>query len=80
MKTLSDINKISGQYREIKMFVAGYNSCANVNSRPAFEDESLPNGCYLQAFANGLDEAVECYQQAVVDLERKFLRKPTHGR
>lgn len=77
MKTLHDINKISGQYREIKKFVAEYNSCANDNSRPVFDDDSLPNGCYLQAFANGLDEAVECYQQSVVDLERKFLRKPT---
>lgn len=79
MKTLKDINKISGQFREIKKFVADYNSCANESSRQALEVEAnaLPTGCYLQAFANGLDNAVECYQQAVVELEKKFLRKPT---
>lgn len=79
MKTLKDINKISNQYREIRKFIALYSSCANENSRLALEVENdpLPTGFYLQAFANGLDRAMDPYHQTVVDLEKKFLRKPT---
>lgn len=79
MKTLKDINKISSQYREIRKFVACYSSCANENSKLALEVEanSLPPGFYLQAFANGLENAMEPYNTSIVDLEKKFLRKPT---
>jgi gamma-tubulin complex component 4 len=79
MKTLKDINKISNQYREIRKFISQYSSCANENSQLSLEVEanSLPPGFYLQAFANGLDQAMEPYHQSVVDLEKKFLRKPT---
>lgn len=79
MKTLKDINKISNQYRDIRRFIALYSSCANENSQLALDVEtnSLAPGFYLQAFANGLDQAMEPYHQTVVDLEKKFLRKPT---
>lgn len=79
MKTLKDINKIANQYREIRKFISRYSCCANENSQLALEIEpnSLPTGFYLQAFANGLDQAMECYHQSVVELEKKFLRKPT---
>lgn len=79
MKTLKDINKISNQYREIRKFISLYSSCANENSQLALEVESnpLPSGFYLQAFANGLEQAIECYHKSVLELEKKFLRKPT---
>jgi gamma-tubulin complex component 4 len=79
MKTLKDINKISGQYREIKKFISDYSSCANENSQLALEIEanSLRAGFYLQAFANGMGLAVESYQRSVVELEKKFLSKPS---
>jgi gamma-tubulin complex component 4 len=79
MKTLKDINKISNQYRDIRKFIALYNSCANENAQLTLgvEGNSLSTGFYLQAFANGLEQAIECYQNTVVDLEKKFLRKPT---
>lgn len=73
MKTLADISKITNHYRDIKKFIAIYSTCANENSQLALEVE----GFYLQAFANGLDQAIEPYHDAVVDLEKKFLRKPT---
>lgn len=79
MKTLKDINKIANQYRAIKKFVSSYSSCANENSKLALEVEAnpLPTGLYLQAFANGLEQAIEAYQLSVVELEKKFLRNPT---
>lgn len=79
MKTLKDINKIANHYREIKKFVSRYSSYANENAHLALEVEatSLPTGFYLQAFANGLDQAVESYYQSIVELEKKFLQKPT---
>lgn len=79
MKTLRDINKISNQFREIRKFILLYSSCANENSQLSLEVEAnaLPPGSYLQAFANGLDEALEIYNISIVELEKKFLRKPT---
>lgn len=79
MKTLKDINKISNQFREIRKFIQLYSSCANENSQLSLEIEpgALPPGFYLQAFANGIDEALETYHGTVVDLEKKYLRKPT---
>ena len=79
MKTLKDINKVSNQYREIRKFISLYSSCANENSQILLDIEVNPlsPGFYLQAFANGLDQAMESYHQSVVDLERKFLRRPT---
>ena len=79
MKTLKDINKIANQFREIHKFVSMYSSCANENSLIDLDIEvnPLPPGPYLQAFANGLEKAVDCYHQMAVDLEKKFLRKPT---
>lgn len=41
------------------------------------EPNAIPTGCYLQGFANGLEQALESYQNSVVELEKKFLRKPT---
>lgn len=79
MKTLKDINKISNHYRNIRNFIALYSSCANENAQLALgvEANPFPPGFYLQAFANGLDQALESYHDMVVDLEKKFLRKPT---
>ena len=79
MKTLKDINKIANQYREIRHFISLYSCCASENSKLLLELEqnALPTGFYLQAFANGLDQAMEPYQTSVVELEKKFLRKPT---
>ncbi|CRK94932.1 CLUMA_CG008423, isoform A [Clunio marinus] len=79
MKTLKDISKISNFYREIKKFISQYSTCANENSRITLEIEAnpLPPGFYLQAFANGLEDAMEFYNDTVMDLEKKFLRKPT---
>lgn len=79
MKTLKDINKISSQYREIRKFIMLYSSCANENAQITLEFESNPlsPGLYLQAFANGLEQAIDSYHHSVVELEKKFLRKPT---
>lgn len=79
MKTLKDINKIANQYREIWKFISMYSGCVNEQCQRLLDMEvnPLPPGFYLQAFANGLDQAVESYRQSVVDLEKKFLRKPT---
>lgn len=76
---MRDINKISNQYRDIRKFISRYSSCANENAQIALEIEENPlsTGFYLQAFANGLDEAIEVYHRAIVELEKKFLRKPT---
>lgn len=77
MKTLKDINKISSQYREIRKFITLYSSFANENSQIEVEASPLPSGLYLQAFANGLEQAIEYYSESVVELEKKFLHKPT---
>lgn len=79
MKTLKDINKISNEYREIRKFIHMYSSCANEHSQAALAVEPNPllAGLYLQAFANGLDQAISCYHDTVVELEKKFLIKPT---
>lgn len=37
----------------------------------------LPSGYYIRQFANGIDSVLEDYYRTVVDLEKKFLRKPT---
>lgn len=74
-----DISKITSQFREILHFISVYSNCANDNSNLVLEVEpdALPTGFYLQSFANGLDAALECYRDSIVELERKFLRKPT---
>lgn len=79
LKTLKDISKISHQYREIRKFISQYSTYANDNSRFELEvlDDALPPGFYLQAFANGLDTVLSKYHDVVVDLEKKFLKKPT---
>jgi gamma-tubulin complex component 4 len=41
------------------------------------EIDTLPAGLYLQAFTNGLDLVLETYHSSIVELEKKFLRKPT---
>lgn len=75
MKTLKDIAKIANKYREIKKFTSMYSSCMNENSLDT--ELKLSSGFYLQAFGNGLDQAVDFFYQSVVELEKKFLRKPT---
>lgn len=79
MKTLKDISKIANLHREIQKFISMYSSCVNENSQRLLDTEvnPLPPGFYLQAFAYGLDQSVESYHQSVVELEKKFLRKPT---
>lgn len=79
-KTLKDITKIVRQYREIKNFTLKYSTYANDgHHQQPFENEKklLPPGLYLQCFANSLDEVLACYDSAIVELEKKFLRKPT---
>lgn len=80
MKTLKDITRTTNQYRAIRQFILQYSTYANENVRMESEmlnKEILPTGLYIQAFANGLDCVLDGYHQAVTDLEKKFLRKPT---
>lgn len=72
INTISEINKISNQYKDIKQFSLKY----GINRREVNEDD-LQNGLYLQAFADGLGQVIQCYQDTVIDLEKKFLQKDT---
>lgn len=40
-------------------------------------ENDLQNGLYLQAFADGIFQVIQSYRDAVVDLEKKFLKKDT---
>lgn len=79
MKTLNDITKITSQYREIKKFIALYSSFANENSQlEVTTEESQPlQGFYVRQFANGIENVLEKYHKSVVELEKKFLKKPS---
>lgn len=72
INTISEINKISNQYKDIKQFSLKY----GINRLEVNEDD-LQNGLYLQAFADGLGQVIQCYQDTVIDLEKKFLQKDT---
>lgn len=64
--------KISSQYREIKLFIFSYNGCSNEIDIPKPQD-----GFYIRQFANGIENVLQKYYNSIVELEKKFLRKPT---
>ena len=80
IRTLHDISKISNKYKEIRKFISKYNNCSHDNeSQSILENEQqLPAGLYLQAFADGLEKVVESYRTKVVDLEKKYLKKSNY--
>lgn len=42
------------------------------------DEEPLQHGLYLQAFANGIDHAIEPYRNAIIDMETHYLQKPIY--
>ncbi|CAO1425686.1 unnamed protein product [Diamesa serratosioi] len=80
IKTLQDISKISNKYKEIRKFISKYNNCSHDNeSQSILENEQqLPAGLYLQAFADGLEKVIESFRMKVVDLETKYLKKSNY--
>ncbi|KAL7021042.1 hypothetical protein ACKWTF_011724 [Chironomus riparius] len=79
MKSLNDIMKITGQYREIKKFITSYSIYSNELHQLDLENEhpNPQNGFYIRKFADGIEKVLEKYHQSVVELEKKFLRKPS---
>lgn len=81
IRTLHDISKISNKYKEILKFISKYNNCSHDNESQSIlenEQQQLPAGLYLQAFADGLEKVVESYRTKVVDLEKKYLKKSNY--
>lgn len=79
MKSLNDIMKITSQYRAIKKFVLSYSVYSNELHQLDLENEHLnpQNGFYIRQFADGIEKVLEKYHKSVVELEKKFLRKPS---
>ena len=76
MKTLNDIMKITSQYRDIKKFISFYST--DSSQLDLDNEHSNPqNGFYIRQFANGIENVLEKYRKSVVELEKKFLRKPS---
>lgn len=83
-KILEDIIKIANQHKEIRKFILKYNGTSSTSSDSSAvgvdgAEEPLGKGMYLQAFCNGMDKALEKYRCLVVDLEKRYLRTPTHS-
>lgn len=82
-KILEDIIKIVNQHRDIRKFIVKHNGSSSTSSNnstnPSAPEDPLSKGMYLQAFCNGMDKALEKYRTMVVDLEKRYLRSPTHS-
>lgn len=86
-KILEDIIKIAGQYKDIRKFITKYNatsvvSSVLVNSENAINgcvEEPLSKGLYLQAFCDGLDSSLDKFRSLVIDLERRYIKTPSHS-
>lgn len=79
MKTLNDISKITRQYRDVREFVSLYSTYSIENSQSEINHPGNPlsNGFYIRQFANGIEKVLEKYNKSVVELEKKFLKKPS---
>lgn len=84
-KILEDIVRIAGQYKDIKKFINKYNGSSagglshTNQSNGDIEEPYLSKGLYLQAFCDGMDASLEKYRNLVIDLEKRYLRTPTHS-
>ncbi|XP_019541203.3 gamma-tubulin complex component 4 homolog [Aedes albopictus] len=79
IKILEDLIRIANQYKELKKFVHQYGTQSAGLVKPKQQkpsEEPLPQGLYLQAFADGLDLAVKPYRDLIVHLEAYYLKRP----
>lgn len=79
IKILEDLIRIANQYKELKKFIHQYGTQSAGLIKPKQQkpsQEPLPQGLYLQAFADGLDLAVKPYRDLIVQLEANYLKRP----
>ncbi|XP_058447167.1 gamma-tubulin complex component 4 homolog [Malaya genurostris] len=79
IKILEDLIRIANQYKELKKFIHQYGTQSAGLVKPKQQkpsEEPLPQGLYLQAFADGLDLAVKPYRDLIVQLEANYLKRP----
>ncbi|XP_011311565.1 gamma-tubulin complex component 4 [Fopius arisanus] len=69
---IKKILHISSHYKSIKTFIKRYSSTKDLEN--ANDVEPLPEGLYLQAFCDGLENALEPFRNEIVDLERSILQ------
>jgi gamma-tubulin complex component 4 len=78
LTTLKDIQKLSSEYKEIWKFALKYQNIIDDSEREAGGNELAP-GLYLQAFADGIIDSLQVFQKSVVELEKKYLKKPNYS-
>ena len=84
-KILEDIIKMANQHKEIRKFILKHNGTSSSLGGGATDssldpaEEPLSKGMYLQALCNGMDKALDKYRNLVVDLEKRYLRTPSHS-
>lgn len=69
---------MSSEYKEIWKFALKYQNIIEDSEREPGENE-LPPGLYLQAFADGIIASLKVFQKNVVELEKKYLKKPNYS-
>ncbi len=68
---------MSSEYKKIWKFALKYQNIIDDSEREAGGNELAP-GLYLQAFADGIIDSLQVFQKSVVELEKKYLKKPNY--